>query len=279
MKTLSAGMDAHLLTESSSLSWAIEITRADLEVFRFTSGTRNATIGGDLYLAAPGFSVSNLTCTLGFQVDTLEITVLTADSMTKSDFLSGRWDGARVEFNQYNWADTTDGFIPWPFYRVSDVTPILGGVKLELRDGRQLWHQDFTRATSKTCPYRLGDAKCGKNLTSFTHSATVTGVTSRSTFTCSGLAQAADYFSEGTARFDDGLYAGLDLLIRDHDTGGVITLAVPLIEDITIGQTLTVIAGCLKRRDEDCVTKFDNVLNFGGHPDAPTVEKLAGGDV
>lgn len=283
MKTLSAGMQTHLATGSTKLAWSVKFTRKDANlsddtgVFRFVAATRNAEIDGEVYEAAPGFNVSSLTCSAGFQVDSCELTVLTTNDLVKADFLAGRWDGCRVEFNQYVWSDPTLGFIPWPFYRVSDVRPISGGFVLELRDGRQLWGQDFTRATGKTCPYRLGDSKCTKVLTSFTHAFTITTVTSRAQFTASGLAQAADYFTEGTVIFDDGLHVGLRLLVKEHDTGGVIKLAVPLLADMVVNQTGVIIAGCLKRRTEDCKTKFNNVINFGGAGvDAPTVEELVG---
>lgn len=276
-KTLTVGMQGHVAQSTTSLAWALQLSRKDGEVFRFVSGSRNITLGGNPYLAAPGFDVSSITCTAGIEVDTAELMMLTDDELTKADFLSGRWDGCRVEFNQYNWANAAHGFIPWPFYRVSDITPVRGGVKLELRDGRQLWRQDFTRSTGKTCPYRLGDAKCGLDLGPFTFAVTVTGVTSRSVFTCSGLAQAADYFTEGMFTFDDGLHADLPLLIRLHEAGGLIRLAVPLLADVVIGQTGVIVAGCLKRRGEDCRDKFDNVLNFGGvGVDAPTAEELVG---
>jgi hypothetical protein len=73
------------------------------------------------------------------------------------------------------------------------------------------------------------------------------------------------------------LHEGLSLLVKEHDTGGVIKLAVPLLADMVVGQTGVIIAGCLKRRDEDCKTKFNNVINFGGAGvDAPTVAELIG---
>lgn len=274
-KTLSAGMAAMVATGGRTLEWTAKFTRTDAQVFRFTSGSRSATISAELYESAPGFSVSSITCTLGYGVDTLEMTVLTNDNMTRAEFLSGRWYACRVEFNQYNWASPSDGFIPWPVYTVSDVTPLQGGFKLEMRDLRQYMRQDFSLSTGKTCPHRLGevgDSKCNKDLTSFTHAFTVTSVTSRSIFTCSGLAQATDYFTNGQATFADGLHAGLPLLIRAHTTGGIITLAVPLIADIVIGQTGTIVAGCLKRKTEDCITKFNNVLNFGGQDGVTTAE-------
>ena len=278
MKSLSAGHIASAAARSLSLAWAIKITRTDGQVFRYTSGNTSATISGQTYIAAPGFTVSSITSTLGYGVDTLEMTVLTTDDMTRADFLAGRWYAARVEFNQYDWSTPASGFIPWPTYTISDVTPLQGGFKLELRDLRQYLRQDHSLSSGPTCPHRLGstgDGKCNKDLTSFTHPFTVTSVTSRSIFTCSGLAQATDYFSNGQATFVDGLHGGLPLLIRSHAPGGVITLAVPLIADIVVSQTGTIIAGCLKRKLEDCITKFANGLNFGGQ-DGVTTEELVG---
>jgi uncharacterized phage protein (TIGR02218 family) len=276
-KTISAGHTTMIATGAIKLAWCVKFIRKDAQEFRFAAGSRTITLDSEVYDGAPGFMVSSLTCSAGFSVDTAELTMLTDSDLVKADFYAGRWDGCRVEFNQYNWSAAADGFIPWPFYRVSNITPIIGGFVLELRDGRQLWQQDFTRATGKTCPYRLGDAKCTKVLTSFTHTFEITSVANRAQFTDSALAQDADYFTEGEVIFDDGLHEGLSLLVKEHETGGVIKLAVPLLADMVVGQTGVIIAGCLKRRDEDCKTKFNNVINFGGAGvDAPTVEELVG---
>lgn len=279
MKTLSSGWQAAVLLPSITPAWAITFTRRDAVTLRFAQGRESVTIGGNAYLPAPGFDVSNITCTEGIEVDTAEITVLTSSDFLLADFMSGRWRGCRVNFDQFNRKALADGFIPWPMYRVADVVPIIGGFKLELRDARQLWRQDFTIESSKTCRHRLGGPGCLKDLTAFTHTFTLTGVTSRIQITASGLAQAADYFSNGLIIFDDGLYAGLELLISSHATGGVINLAEALYEDAVVGQTGTIIAGCLKRRDEDCVAKFDNVLNNGAlGVDSPPLSHYAGQD-
>ena len=280
-KSISAGHIANLAKPVKFLAWALTITRTDavgspvVASFRYTSGMLDATIGGYLYEAAPGFTVSSITATLGVQsVDTLELTVLTNDDMVAADFLSGRWDRALCEFNQYNWAVPTDGFIPWPKYRIANIKPISGGFVIEMRDLRQLLRQDYTLSLSKTCQNRFGDAKCTKPLGPLTFAFTVTSVTSRSVFTCSALAQATDYFANGIATFATGLHAGLPLLVTGFTTGGIITLGVPLIADIAVAQTGTIIAGCLKRFDEDCKTKHANVLNFRGHKDIPQVADL-----
>lgn len=260
-KTLSGGMQTTVAGSVHPLWWTVKFTRRDAVVLRFIGGDKSLTISGDLYDAAPGFDVSSLTCTAGFDVDTATLTVMTNDDIVKADFLTGRWDGCRVDFNQVDWSNTANGFIPWPFYRVANVEAVEGGFALELRDGRQLWRRDYTLSTGKTCRNRLGDARCGVNLATFTHAFTVTSVASRAEFTASALAQAADYFSEGYVVFTSGFYAGLKVMVIDHDTGGVIKLGESLIEDITIGATGNITAGCLKRI-EDCATKFSNILNM-----------------
>lgn len=261
MKTLAGGMSTMAAGRARTLAWTVQFTRRDAQVFRFVSASRDLTVGGNLYTAAPGFSVSSLTCTAGFEVDTAKLTILTNDDMVKADFLTGRWDGCRVDFNQADWATPANGFIPWPFYRVSDVQPIDGGFELELRDGRQLWRRDYTLSTGKTCRNRLGDARCGVNLATFSFAFTVSAVASRAQFTAAALAQADDYFSEGYLVFSSGFYAGLKIMILDHDAGGIIKLGESLIEDVVIGATGTITAGCLKRI-EDCATKFSNILNM-----------------
>lgn len=279
MKTLDPDMTAMLRSRVRTLGWAATMTRRDGEVFRYCSGSIDRGIDGETFSASPSFTLSTLTCTAGVgQVDTLDLTVLPSSDMNRADLLAGRWDGCRVEFNQFDWKDLDHGLIPWPTFRVSDTRPKDGVFILNLRDLRVLWKQDYTLMTGKDCQNRLGDARCQVDLSPFTHTFTITSVNSaRRQFTASGLAQAADYFTDGTCRLDDGIHAGLDLLVMDHASGGVITLAVPLLQNLEVGMTGTLIAGCLKRL-QDCRDKFSNVVNMrapGLH--APTPEVIAGG--
>lgn len=271
---ISAGLQASLAARRTHLAWSVTFTRRDSQVLRFCSGTRSKTIGGNLFQANPGFTVSSLTCSRGTNIDTLELTVIASSAVEQLDFLTGRWFGARVEFNQFDWATPTDLFLPWPTYRVADVQHRDGrSFVLQLRDIRMLWRQDFTLTTGKTCQNRLGDARCGVNLATWTEAFEVTAVTNRRTFTID-LAEAADWATEGLLSFGDGPYEDLPLWVADHATGGVVTLAEALVQDIVVGQTGTIIAGCLGRR-EDCRDKFDNILRMRAPGlDAKTVEQL-----
>lgn len=281
-KTLSVGMAAHVASRVTSLHWAVKFTRTDGQVFRYCTSRRAKTLDGEVYAPAPGFDLSSITSTLGFEVDTLKLTVLTDTDLEQADFLAGRWHGCRVEFNQYNWADPTDGFIPWATYRVADVRRVLGGFELELRDLRQLLRQDYTLTTTKTCVRRLGDALCQVDVAgSYTYAVEVTAVASRLVFTVTGLGQPAGWCIGGDITFDDGLYAGMPLLVSGQTAGGVITLAEGdrIVESVTIGQTASITAGCRKRANLDCEAKFSNIINFLGARHAPSSSRLAGSDV
>lgn len=279
MKILTAESQAMVAGMGHPLAWAVTMTRPDGEVYRYCSGTRNKTIAGGLYIAHPGFSVSNLTCTEGPDViDSLELTMYAQNDLQKADFLTGRWNGTRVEFNEFDWSAPDNGLIRWPTYRVSDVEPVAGAFVLELRDLRVLWRQNYTLYTGKECQNRLGDYRCQIDLGAWTLPFEITAIdNARQTFTID-LAEAADWATRGYIVLDAGLHlhSGLKLLVLDHATGGEITLAVPLIADVEIGMTGLVTAGCLMRL-EDCRDKFDNILNMrapGVH--APTVEELVG---
>ena len=121
---LSAPMLAHLAGPVKSLAWAVAASRRDGVIYRFTNHIEDATISGDAYSSQPGLTVSSITLSLGTAVDTLQMTVLTTDDMARADFLTGRWANCRIEFNQFNWKSTSDGFIPWPVYRISNTEPI-----------------------------------------------------------------------------------------------------------------------------------------------------------
>lgn len=276
-KTIPVGLLAPFNARRTALVWAATFRRPDGEVFRYCGGTRNKTISGELFTASPGFTVSNITCTEGLEVDSLKFTLLRTTDVEKAAVLAGRWMGTIVEFDQFDFRDPSLGVIPWPTYRVSDVQPIVGGVEIELRDLRQLWRQDTTLYTGKTCQNRLGDARCTRDLTGYTFSAAVTSVASRRVFTASSLGQAADFFGNGLVTFDDGIHADLPIRVQEHEAGGVITLAWPLLVDLLPGDTFVIVAGCWGRL-EDCRDKFDNVLNMrapGLH--APLVSEVVNG--
>jgi len=274
-KSIPADLQAHYNTRTTTTAYALKITRTDLAVYAFTSASASAAISGVTYLAAPGLDVREFATAAGLAVDNSEITILPdAAIITRGDILAGLWNGAAWQLWRYNWADLTDGVEPICRGTLGELQPKAGAYVAELRGLQQYLQQGVGSTSSKTCRARLGDSRCTKVLTSFTHTGTLTSVTSNQVFRDSSRAEAADYFGEGTLTWTSGPSDGITAKIKTHAANGTFTLALPMHYTVAVGHTYSAVAGCRKRLDEDCTTKFSNTLNFQGEPHRPTVDAL-----
>lgn len=288
MKTLPALLQAMYDSGQYTLGMGLLIRRADGQLYGFTSCIKPLVM--DLTPWAgfsetafafdyrQGLEASTLVTTSSLAVDNQEITTLDDGTLfSRNDILQGRWDNASYWTFRYNWAAEPVTIADW----VEELTwGQFGEVKLsgttitiELRGPTQLLQQSVGEVTSVTCRNRLGDARCGVNLVPHTYALTVTSVADRSTFTCTGATQAADYFGNGVVTFTSGNNAGLSAKVRSF-SGGVFSLERALVMDLAVGNTLTAVAGCRGRRDEDCNTKFNNVLRMNAEPDTPGADAL-----
>lgn len=273
MKNLPAALAAHIATRNTTLAVAIRITRTDGEVFAFTSHDIDDTISSVLYSSSPGLSVSDIVIAANAAVGNLELTTLHDGTVfTTAAVLGGVWRNAAFTIFRYNWASISDGIDTLLSGTIGEVELKKDMVVAELRDLRQYLQQPVGSVSSKTCRYRLGSTDkndgglCMKDLTAFTVTGTLTGVTSNQVFRDSSRAEAADYFAEGEITFTSGANDGISAKIKSYDADGTFTLSLPLLATVAIGNTYSAIAGCRKRLEEDCRDKFDNVLNFGGEP-------------
>lgn len=273
MKTAFAGAST-----CGTLVHGIRIRRKDGTILGWTEHDRDATVtvfGESLELLAnPGFTLSSLVSTAGLGVDNATCEVIAGEEITRADILAGRWDKASVYLFRYNWKDPAAGVVPVKRGHFGNFAPKLGSFSVEFRDLRQALQFNSTWVLQETCRWRLGDSRCTKDLAGFTHAGTVTAVASQYQFTAAALAQADDYFGEGEVEWLTGANAGLRHKVRAFASGGVFTLAEAAIYSIGVTDTFIPIAGCRKRRTEDCVGKFDNVLNFGGEADKPLRDEL-----
>jgi len=273
MKTLPALLDTHYSGGTTTLADLLKITRTDGEVFAFTSAAEDVTISGQLYTSAQGLNISSIEVSAGFAVDNLELTTLDDGTVfTKAEVLAGVWRNADFVISRYNWKNPTDGVEVRMAGTVGEVNMHRGYITAELRGLQQYLQQPIGSVSSKTCRARLGDALCTKNLTSFTHTGTVTSAASNQIFTASAMAQAADYFAEGILTWTGGVNSGLIVKVKGF-ASGVFTLMLPMLQTITAGDTFSVVAGCQKRLT-DCATKFNNVLNFQGEPHLPGIDEM-----
>jgi len=268
------------LVDCGTLVFGVRIVRSDGEVFGFTEHdkTQTVTVDGEATVlsATPGFALQSLVSAAGVGVDNTEVFVIADDAvMTRADILARKWDGAKVYFFRYNWKLPAAGLIPVKRGSFGNFAPQQGQFKVEFRDLRQALQQNSTWVIQEACRWRLGDARCGVDLAPYTFAAEVTAVASAYEFTSTDLDQAADYFGEGYVEWLTGLNAGTPGHKVKAFAAGVVTLSEFAVYEIQVGDTFSIVAGCRKRWDADCKTKFDNVINFGGEKDKPTRDELA----
>jgi uncharacterized phage protein (TIGR02218 family) len=282
VKTIPVALASHYASATHTVAYAILIERTDGEVYGFTSHDQSVTIAAQLYDSAPGLDVSQLVCTAGFAVDNLELTTLDDGTVfTRDDVLSRRWDNASFYLFKFNWNGLTDGVEPCMKGTFGMVTLRKQSVVVELRGLQQYFQQPVGNPSTKTCrahfadfPTQNGSNRCGLVAATYTTTGTITSVVSNQDFTASALAGATDYYTEGVLTWTAGNNIGLRQKIKTHTTGGVLSLSLPMVLTVQVGDTFSIIAGCRKRMNEDCSTKFSNQLNFQGEPHRPTTDDL-----
>lgn len=275
-KTVPANLQAVYDTRAGIIAYGLRLTRTDGEVFGWTSADIDASIGGVDYVAAPGLDVQSWSTSAGLAVDNTEITILAdAALITRADILAGRWNNAAFYLFRYDAQDPTLGVEPIGAGTLGELRPRRGAYVAELRGLQQYLQQPVGAVSTKTCRARLGDAMCGIDLGDYTVTGTVTGVTSNQVFADSSRTEADDWFAEGVLTWTGGLNEGLRHKVKSYASAtDTFTLALPATYTVQVGDTYSVHAGCRKRVDEDCIAKFDNVLNFQGEPHRPTVDEL-----
>lgn len=276
MKVIPSALGTHYATRNTTMADALKIIRPDGTIYAFTSHDIDDEISGIDYLANPGLSVSDIVIAANAAVGNLELTTLHDGAVfTSADVLGGRWKNSAFVLFRYNWASIADGIDIQLAGTFGEVELKQNQVVVELRDYRQYLQQPVGNVSQKTCPWRLGSTSrfqgglCMKDISAapWTMPFTVTSVTSNQVFRDSARAEAADFFGEGSIIWLTGNNAGISQKVKEYAANGTFTLALPMYATVQVGDTGTAVVGCRKRRDEDCVTKFNNVLNFGGQPD------------
>jgi uncharacterized phage protein (TIGR02218 family) len=284
VRTFASGLTTHLTSGATSMSDFILVIRTDDESFAWTTyhedvsldvEVAGVSIGTFDFLTAPGFEIKSLISNVGMAVDTANIHVIADADIQTADILNGVWDGARVYFGRHN--PDGDNYVI-KTGNLGNFRPLLGQWLVEFRDLRQSLQNDTTRILQADCDYRLGDDNCTVDLALYTFTGAVTDVATHYQFTDAlfGSVDAA-YFTEGELTWTSGNNEGRRFKISVHETGGVLTLAMPALQAIQVGDAYSIIAGCRKRR-ADCRDKFDNVLNFPGADLKPSTDNLTNAD-
>lgn len=284
MRSIPSALSDVYLSGCRTVAHALKITRTDAEVFGFTSHDVPVEIDGVQYDAAQGLDASQVVVSAGFDVDNLELRTIDDGSLfTRVDVLGGRWRSASFVVFRYNWASPTDGVEYLLAGTFGEVRLLSGAVVVELRGLQQYLQQPIGSVTSKTCRARFADYpsavvgnRCGVDSAPYVKTGTVSSAASRSSFTSTDVDNwdTEDWYGDGVLTWTSGANAGLRQKVRTHSDAGVFQLSLPMPADIAATDAFSVIAGCRKRLEEDCVSKFDNALNFQGEPHLPGIDAV-----
>lgn len=278
MKTLPAGLQAHLDSGATTLCWCWRLERADATVYGFTDHDRDLTFGGVTYEAASGFTASELKSSLGLSVDDADASgALSSARLNEADLAAGAFDDARIEIWRVNWA-ATDQRVLMMAGSIGEVRRGETAFTAELRSLAHYLNQQQGRTYQYACDATLGDARCGVSAAAHTGTGAVTAVVAgRYKFTASGLgAYASAWFTGGLLTWTAGANAGRSMEVKGHTlSGGAATIELwrSMPEPVAAGDAFSVIAGCDKIFST-CRDKFANRANFRGFPYIPGSEYM-----
>jgi uncharacterized phage protein (TIGR02218 family) len=269
MKSLSSGLKDHYASGTTTLATCWKATLTNGTVVAATSLDRDIVFGGVTYQAAQGYTASNIDSSAELNPDNLELDgVLQSPAITDEDIHSGLWDYAAIEVFEVNYSDLTMGK---NILRSGTLGEVRGGrskFTAEMRGLLQAYTRTIVRLVTKECAWDLGDSRCKRDLAGITVTGTVGSVVGNRVINDAARTEAAEWFTAGKLTMTSGANAGLSMEVK-RSAPGVLELTHAFYEPIEPDDTYSVYAGCLKRFEEDCTTKHNNALNFGGFPHLP----------
>jgi uncharacterized phage protein (TIGR02218 family) len=267
-------MQSHLDTGATSLCWCWKIVRSDGVAQGFTDHDVAVVFDGLTYEAASGFTASEVQSTLGLAIDNLTVMgALSTDTLNEHDLAAGLYDNAQIEIWRVNW-QAADQRVLMRKGNLGQVTRGKTAFQAEMRGLAHRLNQSVGHAYGYGCDADLGDTRCTIDLGNplFAGSGTVVRVTDARRFAVSGLETFADmWFGGGKLTWTTGANAARAMEVKRHGltaTQIAIELWQAMSEDIVVGDTFTVTAGCDKQFTT-CKAKFANAVNFRGFPYMP----------
>lgn len=281
MRTVSVDLASHISQDTTTLCVLWKITRQDTVVQGFTSHTSALQYndGEDdiLYQASTGICPTNTQESIGSGVDNMTIVgLLSSPDIATADLLNGVYDFARVKIMLLNYTDISQEHITLLKGVVGNIVKKSAVFEVEIRSLSQIINQQVGMVSTPTCMADFCDSKCKLNAATYTHSATISGVTSRRIFFCSSLSGlTANQLSFGKCTFTYGANQGISAIVKYNDNvggNGRIELQTEMPFDIEDGDSVSILDGCDKKL-ATCISR-SNAVNFRGFPHVPGVDAV-----
>ncbi len=274
MKSLTSELVAHLQTGTTTLATCWILKRPDGLKLGFTDHDEPLPLNGMICEPATGMTGSEIRQSDGFASDDQTINgILSSDTISEGDLISGRFDGATIETWRVNWQD--------PAQNQQLRTGYLGEVKLadtsfqvEIRGLSVALEQERGRIYQYGCDASCGDHRCGLDLSrpDLHFDGTVLTVASQTNLTVSLASRPAESrLTLGQMTMMSGAVEGMVFDILNHSQNGaedVLELWLPLHKDVRPGDSVQLHVGCDKNF-ATCRDIYANQQNFRGFPHMP----------
>lgn len=290
MKNVSGAFLTMLQTSASLVEADLyTITLAGGTVLYYTSAQQNIVYNGHTYLAAfqdsaPGFRRGASRCSLGLNVDEMEIEIVYDTSTRMVGYgpavlaANGGLDGAQIQVDKAlapNWSNpVVNGVVNLFTGIVGEAKCDSSKVTLTVSSMLLYLNANFPRNYFLTqCNHALFDGGCTLSKAAFAVNGSVTGGGSLNGFN-SNCTQADGWFALGSLVWTSGFNNGVLCAVKWYvNASGAFSLIYPLSVVPNIGDTFTAYPGCDKLQ-ATCANKFSNQANYRGFPYAPTPETL-----
>lgn len=264
---------AHLERDCTTLCHCWRLERRDGRVFGFTDHDRTLTVAGQDYEPQSGFTQTEARASLGMAVDAVDVEgALSSETLREDEIAAGLFDGASVETLLVDWMQPSR-FVSIRMAMIGRIVRSDGRFIAELESMAASLDRPNGRYLRRVCDARLGDERCGVDLSGAAFRATgeVLAVDAPATVLVSGAGGfEAEWFSFGEITFSSGALEGRTLAVIEHASAGEdARLVLPASEAMPEpGDVFAIVAGCDKRF-ATCKAKFANPVNFRGFPHLP----------
>lgn len=274
MRSLPAGLQASLDSGATRLARCWKVVRSDGSQLGFTDHDRVLSFDGLVYEPESGFTPSAIEAGTGLAADAHEVAgALSSDRITEADIARGLYDRAEVTLYLVDWTDPTERTV-LSRGLIGEIRHGALAFEAEINGLSELLSQPVGRAYVHSCACRLGDDKCGVDLSvpSLAGVGSVTSVSAPQRFAVTGLdGFEGGWFSAGVLTWTSGANAGLQGHVKVHlslATEAVVELWLSPIFEVAPGDGFSLTAGCEKTA-ATCAAKFGNLLNYRGFPHMP----------
>lgn len=285
MKNISSPLLA-LLNSKAPLYYVdlYTVTLQDGATYRYTSGDRAVSFGGNTWVVGPLFYRSMVSIVAGAEVSTMSVDVTDTQSgvviagLPLIKFVaSGGLDGAVFNVERGFAASPTDaaltGTILMYVGRVADVQTDRNYATVRMKSPTELLDAKVpANLYQPGCHNTLYDNACGLSASSFSDVGTVVAGSTRTLIKTDLVSPAASRYSLGVLRWITGNNAGRTYTVKSQSDSDVLLIS-PVVAVPSVGDQFSISAGCDKTRAR-CINVFDNLPRFRGHPYIPVPETI-----